>query len=214
MGPALVWNRRTKHIVSGHLRLAQLDTLEGSDDYALDMTVVDWPLSKERQQNVALNNPWAQGEFDLEALGAMLAADLDNLDAYGIDIVEVQHLFPDDARFGDLFTDAEPEQTSQPDAKRALDEIEADKDQAAEDRKLLRQAEKDAEKRRTPDEMKAERAEYGKIMDAANAADFYVVVVCKDGEQAGQVLGAFGTANTDSRYVSGDVVLRALGVSG
>lgn len=211
VGPALVWNKRTKTLVSGHLRLGQIDVLEGHDDYTLDMTVVDWPERKEKQQNVFMNNPWAQGQFDLEALGNILAADMPGLEEFGMDVVEIQHLFPGDERFGELFADLDAEDTSMPDAKRALDEIEGDKDQAAEERKAARAEEK---KRRTPEEMVAERAEYGKILDAANATDFYVIVVCKDGAQCARVMSAFGTAEGDSRYVSAEVVLGALGVRG
>jgi hypothetical protein len=210
LGPALVWNSRTGNLISGHLRLAQLDVLEEGAEYALDMTVVDWPEKKERAQNVFLNNPWTQGEFDLEALGQMLADSLDDLDDFGMDPVEVQHLFPDDPRFGDLFADAEPENTNQPAAKAALDEIEADKDAEKEARQAERQSEREANKR-TPEETKQHRQEYGRIMDEANSADFYVVVVCKDAAQCTKVLEAVGTTNTDSRYVSAEVVLRALG---
>lgn len=207
IGPALVFNKRTGNLVSGHLRLAQLDVLEDGEDYALEMTVVDWPEKRERQQNVFFNNPWSQGEFDLEALGQLLADDLAELDKFGMDPVEIQHLFPDDERFGDLFADAEPDNTNQPDAKRALDEIEADKDaQKAEAKQKPK-----PEPRRTPEQMIEQRQEYGKIMDAANASDFYLVVVCKDGAQCSEVLAALGSQETEGRYVSADMVLRALG---
>lgn len=220
IGPALVWNRRTGNLISGHLRLAALDVLEDGADYALDMTVVDWPMKREQQQNVFFNNPWTQGEFDLEALAGLLAADLDALGDFGMDPVEVAHLFPDDERFGGLFADAEPEASTMPGAKAALDEIDADKDEQAAERKAEREAARQADKaadkkpRRTPEEMVAERREYGQILDAANAADFYVVVVCKDGSQAAEVLTALGSRETDSRYVSADLVLRALGAGG
>ena len=200
-------NKRTGNLVSGHLRLGQLDVLEDGKDYALDVTVVDWPARREKQQNVFLNNPWAQGEFDLEALGQMLAEDLPGLEDFGLDLVEVQHLFPDDERFGDLFSDAEPESSTQPGAKAALDEIEADKDAANE----ARRQERAEAKKRTPEQTIEHRAEYNAIMNEANAADYYVVVVCKDREQCDTVLDALGTGNPDSRYVSAEVVLRALG---
>jgi hypothetical protein len=202
VGPAIVWNKRTGNLVSGHVRLGQLDVLEDGTEYTLDCTVVDWPLDKEKQQNVFFNNAWAQGEFDLEALGQLLSEDLAKLDAFGMDPVEIQHLFPDDPRFGGLFQDLEPEASSMPGAKAALDEIEADKDAEIGERKLLREAERAATVQ--------QRQEYGKIMDAANASDFYVVVVCRDGEQCQSVLGALGS-NTGTRYVSAETVLRALG---
>lgn len=72
LGPALVLNRPSMTLVSGHQRLAQLDVLEGSADYWLDMTVVELSAEEERQTNVFLNNKGAQGEFDIMALGALL----------------------------------------------------------------------------------------------------------------------------------------------
>lgn len=203
VGPSLVWNKRTGNLVSGHLRLAALDVCENGTDYSLDVTVVDWPLKKEKQQNVFFNNEWAQGQFDLEALGRMLAEDLAELDKFGLDPVEIQHLFPGDERFGTLFQDVEPENSTMPDAKAALDEIETDKDQRNKEAAELRKLEQ-------ADATKQQRKDYGAVMDAANAADFYVVVVCKDGAQCTQVLEALGTAHTGSRYVSAELVLRAL----
>lgn len=69
---ALVWNRRTGHLVSGHRRLSLLDALEGSHNYALDVAVVDLDLKTEKAQNVFLNNPHAQGTFDPDAMVELL----------------------------------------------------------------------------------------------------------------------------------------------
>lgn len=207
VGPALIWNRRTENLVQGHLRLAQLDVLEGNDGYLVDVTVVDWPLSKEKQQNVFFNNSWAQGQFDLEALGNLLAEDLDHLDAFGIDPVEIQHLFPGDERFGALFQDLEPEKTTMPEAKEALDEIEGDRAQEKEQNAELKRQ----ERAEAAEATKQQRKEFGEVMDKANASDFYVVIVCQDGQQATRVLSALGTRHTGSRYVSAELVLRALG---
>jgi ParB-like chromosome segregation protein Spo0J len=204
VGPSLIWNRRTGNLVQGHLRLAQLDVLEARTDYLVDCTVVEWTEAREKQQNVFFNNSWAQGQFDLEALGSLLADDLEHLDAFGMDPVEVQHLFPGDERFGALFEDLEPEKTTMPEAKAALDEIEqdraTDKSQNAELKKL-----------EAAEATKQQRKDIGKVLDEANSADFYVVIVCKDGGQATRVLGALGTRHTGSRYVSAELVLRALG---
>lgn len=211
VGPALVWNRRTGNLVQGHLRLAALDVLEGRQDYTLDVTVVDWPIDKEKRQNVFFNNAWAQGEFDLEALGTMLAEDLDHLEGFGLDPVEIQHLFPDDDRFGKLFADVEPEESSSPGAKAALDEIEAAKDEQSAENARARAIERQIEKDSQADATKKRRADFAEVADAANATDFYLVVVCRDGGQCTEVLTQLGVANTASRYVSAEVVLRALG---
>lgn len=64
----LVWNRKTGHLVGGHQRIAQLDHLQGSDDYELDVSAIDVPEKKERKLNVILNNPRIQGEYDGDKL--------------------------------------------------------------------------------------------------------------------------------------------------
>src|SRR5574343_453750 len=48
MGPALIVNGRTGTLVSGHQRLGVLDTLEGRDDYMIDVTVVSLTDEEER----------------------------------------------------------------------------------------------------------------------------------------------------------------------
>ena len=53
----LVWNRRTGNLVSGHQRLAALDSLEKSKNYDLLVAVVDVSEREERVLNVQLNNP-------------------------------------------------------------------------------------------------------------------------------------------------------------
>ena len=64
----LVWNRRTGNLVAGHQRLAALDSLERSQDYDLQVTVIDVSEREERVLNVQLNNPSMQGEWDLDKL--------------------------------------------------------------------------------------------------------------------------------------------------
>ena len=48
----LVWNRRTGNLVSGHQRLSQLDQLERSQDYDLQVSVVDVDEREEKLLNV------------------------------------------------------------------------------------------------------------------------------------------------------------------
>jgi hypothetical protein len=38
---ALVWNKRTGNLVSGHQRISILDDIAGTDKYLLDVSVVD-----------------------------------------------------------------------------------------------------------------------------------------------------------------------------
>ena len=68
---AVVWNKQSGRLVAGHQRLTILDALEGTDDYLLDVNVVDVDEKQEREMNIAHNNQAAAGDFDLAKLGAM-----------------------------------------------------------------------------------------------------------------------------------------------
>jgi len=72
----LIWNERTGTLVSGHQRLATLDSLEeykpgGKKSYTLEVAVVSLDDQQDRRMNVFLNNQSAMGEFDLDMLDAM-----------------------------------------------------------------------------------------------------------------------------------------------
>lgn len=68
----IVWNQRTGNVVGGHQRLTQLDTLEGSDQYSVEVDVVDMDILDEKALNVALNNPTMQGQYDDDKLALVL----------------------------------------------------------------------------------------------------------------------------------------------
>lgn len=68
----LVWNKRTGNLVAGHQRLAALDMLEKTNDYTLQVAVIDVPPREEKVLNVQLNNPSMQGDWDLEKLTALV----------------------------------------------------------------------------------------------------------------------------------------------
>lgn len=68
----IVWNRRTGHIVGGHQRLNQLDELEGTSEYTLEVDVIDVDLDEEKELNIALNNRTMQGEFDNDKLAGVI----------------------------------------------------------------------------------------------------------------------------------------------
>jgi hypothetical protein len=64
----LVLNKRTMTLVSGHQRLAIMDSLLRKDDYDLTMSIVDVDEKKEVSRNVFMNNQSAMGEWDVFAL--------------------------------------------------------------------------------------------------------------------------------------------------
>jgi hypothetical protein len=84
----LVWNKRTGNLVSGHQRIALLDELEQSQDYALTVSAIDVTLKKEKQINVFLNNTKAQGSFELDALAMLLQESDFSFENAGFDKVD------------------------------------------------------------------------------------------------------------------------------
>lgn len=61
---ALVVNRRTMNLLSGHQRLSILDEAKKGADYLLTVVMVDLSPEEEKAQVVFFNNPDAQGEWD------------------------------------------------------------------------------------------------------------------------------------------------------
>lgn len=93
----ITWNRRTGRVVGGHQRLRALDTINGNRDYYLRVAAVDMDETEEKSANLLLNNPEAQGEWDMEKLGDLLKApDLDLLVA-GFDASDVFKIVGDTA---------------------------------------------------------------------------------------------------------------------
>lgn len=67
----LVVNKRTgMTVVSGHQRLSVMDELNGypKKDYAIRVDVIDVDEKQEKELNILLNNPNAQGKWDYDAL--------------------------------------------------------------------------------------------------------------------------------------------------
>lgn len=60
----IVWNRRTGNIVSGHQRIDCMDQINGAHEYMIRVAAVDLDEKTEREQNVFMNNPEAQGTFN------------------------------------------------------------------------------------------------------------------------------------------------------
>lgn len=75
----IIVNRRTGYtVVSGHQRLSVLDELQKYDpethegDYTLRADIVDVDEASEQELNILLNNPNAQGQWDFDALAAIV----------------------------------------------------------------------------------------------------------------------------------------------
>ncbi len=91
----IVWNKRTGNIVSGHQRVAALDTLLHTKDYMLKVAMVDIDEKTEKEQCIFMNNPEAQGYFDLEKLEELIKVDQIDFELAGFDIADIYQTFGD-----------------------------------------------------------------------------------------------------------------------
>lgn len=89
----IVWNRQSGNIVGGHQRIKQLDALEGGTDYRLTVAVLDVDAVREKELNVLLNNPEAQGDWDLKALKDLLDTDGLALEHTGFGMADLMQMF-------------------------------------------------------------------------------------------------------------------------
>jgi len=89
----LIWNRRTGNIVGGHQRISILDQLEETNDYSLEVAVVDVPLKQEMEFNIALNNTEAQGVFDIDKMQTMFKDHQLDVEATGFDQADMMAFF-------------------------------------------------------------------------------------------------------------------------
>jgi len=105
----LVWNKRSGNLVSGHQRLAQIDSLEGypkkKKDYLLTVAVIDLDDKSEKEMVVFFNNPSAQGEWDLDGIAKLKLEDGIGFDDMGFSEADVDYMFNGDGRFSELFQD-------------------------------------------------------------------------------------------------------------
>ena len=107
----IVVNKRTMNIVSGHQRVAILDTLERKKDYAITVAMVDLSEKEEVEQNLFFNNAKAMGEFDPHLLAEIFETTDIEVDCTGFEL-------PDLGILGveiDMTSDDEEEQMSEDD---------------------------------------------------------------------------------------------------
>lgn len=123
----IIVNVRTGFVVGGHQRLGILDQLEGFDpetganDYLLDVSLCDLDDKQELAMLAFLNNPSAQGMYDLDLLADLNLELGVSFEAMGFDQLDVDYLFDGDARFSEIFRD-EPEVVE---TKERLDAVKA-----------------------------------------------------------------------------------------
>jgi hypothetical protein len=186
IGPAIVVNKRTGNVLSGHQRLRALDTLEESPDYELDVTLVNMDPRREREQNVFMNSPDAQGEFDAELLAELLAAEVD-WEKAGLDRMTIEGLY------------------SGTEHEELLDTLFASDKESAASKKQKTEAERIAAVKRGDEYAKKKQAE------RADNESFVCLVFTTDAE-CRAFLKAVGEPE-DAQYVDGRNAAKTLGVS-
>ena len=85
----IVVNRRTMNIVSGHQRIACLDSLEHKQDYSLDVAMVDLSEKEEMEQNLFMNNEKAMGEYDPFMLAEVFESNDIEVDNTGFELPDL-----------------------------------------------------------------------------------------------------------------------------
>lgn len=173
----LVVNRRTGTLVSGHQRLASLDSLERwkpdcGRDYELDVSVIDVDEDTEKELNVFFNNPSSMGEWDLDKLADLNLTDGIDFGDMGFEQYDVDMLFDGDSRFSSLFADDE-------EVSRTGDKLE---------------------------KVKAARKKGVERMKEKNQASFYFTVVCKNDDEKAEILKLMGVP-TFEQFVEGSYLL-------
>lgn len=102
----LVWNERTGNLVSGHQRIAALDSLEHGKDYDLTVAAVDLDPKSEAKLNVLMNNKDQQGDFDINQLESMVRDfDFDMKTDFGFDESTIDFMTGGDEEFGRVVDD-------------------------------------------------------------------------------------------------------------
>jgi len=170
----LVWNKRTGNLVSGHQRLSIIDAIEGSDDYEMDLSVVDLSSKDEKEQNIFFNNQSAMGTWDVDALGTMITEEDIDYKKAGFDDMDLQLIFEDSKYEVSMF-----------DLDKAPSAVQRDIDEIA---KIQR--------------MKRERKEHTQRDIEASDPEFYAVVVFPDRDAQGEFMQRVGV-NKNDRYVDG-----------
>jgi hypothetical protein len=175
----LIVSETSGHLLGGHQRLSVLDELErykpgGEKDYQIDVSVVDLTAEQEAKVVVFLNNPDAQGTWDLDKLASLAIDSGVDIADMGFDKATLEVLFDGDSRFEDLFADDEAAQQT----KAALNDMKMMSEQGIDGPALTK--------------VKEEREGFNKRRDDKANSDFYVVVVCDSAEEKSRLMKHLG----------------------
>jgi hypothetical protein len=186
----IVWNERTGNIVSGHQRIKALDALEKTDDYLVWVEAVDLDEKTEREQNVFMNNPSVQGEWDDVLLKQLIGNDFDYA-AAGLDMYDLNYL-----GVNDLYEKQSPAQ-----AKMAA-ELDVMKDLGNEGQREEQESDDDYEKRKA--DTKELKKAIGERIGADTNPDTYAIISFVDHDSKKAFMERFGYP-ADEKYIKGEL---------
>ena len=123
----IVVNKRTGlTVVSGHQRLTVMDELQKfpDNDYRIRVDVIDVDEKQEKELNILMNNPNAQGTWDFDAL-AQIVPDIDWKDA-DLNMIGVDYLLQteEESSIADALSDMMSPVTEQKEADKAAKQLE------------------------------------------------------------------------------------------
>lgn len=198
----IVWNVRTGNIVSGHQRVKALDQIMKTDDYSLEVEVVDLDLKTEIEQNIFMNSTTVQGQFDDPMLKALLEGtsphlnepvdyEHSGLDKYDLNMLGVQSLYEQQSL-------AQVEMTGRLDAMKEMSKEEEDfqNEQGPEE------PEDDYEKRKA-DTIALKKSIQDKQTQDLNP-DTYVIISFADHKAKKAFMERFGF-EYDEKYIKGEL---------
>ncbi|MCP4148099.1 MAG: ParB N-terminal domain-containing protein [bacterium] len=179
----LVVNKLTMNLVSGHQRLRILDGLEQNSEYQLTVAMVELSEEAERKQNVFMNNPNGQGDFDVELLADMVDLETENYKDMGLDIDDLAILALDSPDLADRLEAMESQE---------------EKDSGAEIKEI---------KNKSNEQTKKDRQEWKEKRDEFNDDDFFISVVFRSMPEKVAFLQALDLPD-DIPYLAGNVLAK------
>lgn len=188
----LVVNKRTgMTVVSGHQRLTVMDELNKfpDQDYIIRVDLIDVDDKQEKELNILLNNPNAQGKWDYDALAKMVP-DIDWKDAgltdVDLNLIGCDYLLQTEAEssIADALSDMMSEVNEQNESDKA--------------QRQLERAEKVAHMKEVKQQVKDNSQKQAEDMDA------YVMLSFDTYEAKATFMGRFGY-EPDMKFIKGEV---------
>lgn len=196
----IIVNKRTGlTVVSGHQRLAVMDDLQKYDtktkenDYKIRVDVIDVDEKQEKELNVLMNNPNAQGTWDYDKLRELIP-DIDYKDA-GLTDADLNMIGVDFL----LQTEEENDLAS------TLNDLMSPVTEQMAEEKAMRQAEKELERQAKVQHMKDVKAQVrDQAQETTANMDAYVILSFDTWDAKANFMERFGY-NPNEKFLKGEV---------